>query len=203
MIDYFFTHVKLIRFFALDNRGLLTRGATETVTIVTSNLPLISSENIEYHPNFFFPVTLPTASAKVELQPCGTLKLLRNEKNVTIDCIAYGKPKPTVKWMKGNEQIPRVDNLDRNRVVQMTLEATEDFPWKLTSRLYLRISGTTYGVAGNYTCSVHNGVGRNKSLNETIEVLCKSIHFDSLVAVFFRCAYSLENEALLYYQVDR
>ena len=47
--------------------------------------------------------------------------------------------------------------------------------WNVTSRLYVRLSGVTYQEAGNYTCEVLNGVGSQRSVNATTEILCKSV----------------------------
>ena len=61
----------------------------------------------------------------------------------------------------------------RNRVVQTLLDQNENFPWNVTSRLYLRVAGVTYQDAGNYTCEVFNGVESNHSLRDTLQVFCK------------------------------
>ena len=114
-----------------------------------------------------------SASAEVTVEPSGTLVLIRNAHNITVDCTAFGKPRPSVTWFKGREEVRLVDQADANEVVQVLLNSTAGSPWTVTSRLYLSIAGASYDDAGNYSCLVHNGVGHNTSLNETVEVLCK------------------------------
>lgn len=75
--------------------------------------------------------------------------------------------------MRGKDEVAVVDKLNATEVVQILFSTAADSQWNVTSRLYLRVAGATYEDAGNYTCRVHNGVGRNESLSETIEVLCE------------------------------
>ena len=75
--------------------------------------------------------------------------------------------------MRGKAEVPGVEKLNATEVVQMAFSTAADSQWNVTSRLYLRVAGATYEDAGNYTCRVHNGVGRNETLSETIAVLCE------------------------------
>ena len=59
------------------------------------------------------------------------------------------------------------------QVVQVLLNSTEE-PWSIVNRLYFGGDvGVTYQEAGNYTCQVSNGIGREGTVNATAEVLCK------------------------------
>jgi len=104
------------------------------------------------------------------------MNLFKYDKNVTVDCYGYGKPLPKITWIRHKTEIPTVYNFtdkDRKKVVQEIFQSSKESPWKVTSRLYLRLDGVTYQDAGNYTCEVFNGVGGNISASDTLQVFCK------------------------------
>ena len=114
---------------------------------------------------------------QVQVSPAHSLKLLKNDKNISVACFGYGKPRPSVLWKKGADEVPAVEKLNISEVVQIVSNTSSESPWNVTSYLYLRIGGVTYEDAGNYTCQVYNGVALNSSLNATVEVLCEYGYF--------------------------
>lgn len=153
-----------------------------------------------------FFIYLTPVPAEVKVVPSGTLVLLRNAQNITVDCMAYGKPRPSVTWMKGHEEVKLVDQPDIDEVAQVLLNTTAAMsPWNITSRLYLRVAGANYGDAGNYTCKVHNGVGNNASLSKTVEVLCKyDVQLSASVDIKYVAIFSRHKTivTLFSYQLD-
>ena len=121
---------------------------------------------------FFFFIAL----ARVFIPGPRELRLLNGTQNVTVDCLGYGKPLPTVRWTRNGSFILEVNNVTgkhSNELVQVTEMPRHNSAWNATSRLYLHINGVTYQDAGNYTCVVFNGVVMNFSAEDTVQVLCK------------------------------
>ena len=99
------------------------------------------------------------------------MKLLRDEKNITVECFGRGKPRPTITWKKDGTKISKNPSEIRSGVVQVIGNSSD--AWNVSSVLYLRTGGVTYDDAGNYTCEVYNGVEKNETVESTIRVLCK------------------------------
>ena len=118
---------------------------------------------------------------QVQVSPAHSLKLLKNDKNISVDCFGYGKPRPSVRWKKGADEVPTAEKLNINKVVQIVSNTSSESPWNVSSRLFLRTGGITYAEAGNYTCEVFNGVDRNHPEKQNIEVLCMCVIFVSII----------------------
>ena len=93
--------------------------------------------------------------------------------NITIDCHGSGYPKPTITWLRHNDNVLKVDvlsNNDTTRVVQVVHNRISLPLENVTSRLYLRTAGINYNDGGNYSCRVSSHV---RPVLKTIEILSK------------------------------
>jgi hypothetical protein len=171
--------------FPIDNKRIKTIEKGDIYSLIIDNTQLddkasytlkaINKAGEVESPNIALNVTAVQPKIKTDLQP--TLNVTKNQP-IVLTIQADGKPKPQVKWFKGNDEIPL------NQPGVKILEEGDN-----TYKLVIDKAGEK--DQGEYSALIQNPGGQIKSKKTNVTVTSKWTSLPKVLSIYFVCLFRI------------